>query len=109
MFSIEPRRQAETDLIDGFVTWAEEQGKVVPEWAIDQHNFALRWISSYQRDYQRTWDALMNWAEWADGNSDRLVNDYEKLKPLIEKGILYGYGRDKFQRPIIYFNFKKFS
>ena len=34
----------------------------------------------------------------------QILNSYEKLRTVINKGILYGYGRDKKNRPIMIMN-----
>ena len=35
------------------------------------------------------------------------MDEYERLMPLLEKGYIYGHGRDKFMRPQIFINARK--
>lgn len=77
-------------------------------WAFDEHNFSLRFTSSFQQDFQKSYDALIQLQDWMrDGIADRL--NYEKQKKWLDNGVMYAAGRDKQMRPILYVSMERFS
>ena len=80
MYSMQPIGEIEVKLIEGFKEWAKEQGVTIPEWTLDQNNYALRYISSYREDYQKTYDYLMEHQNW-------MINDVPKIFEQEEKWV----------------------
>ena len=107
MYSMQPLGEIEVKLIEGFKEWAKEQGVTIPEWTLDQNNYALRYISSYREDYQKTYDYLMEHQNWMINDVPKIFEQEEKWVNILKSGVMYGMGRDKYQRPVFYLNMKR--
>jgi len=56
---LEPLREEEVALIEGLKAWASERNLPLPEWAFDEHAYALRFLSSYRSNYQKSYEMLL--------------------------------------------------
>ena len=59
VYSMEPRGEAEMQLMENFKAWAQAENHELPEWMVDEHAYALRYISSFRDDYEKTYEYLM--------------------------------------------------
>ncbi len=67
-------REAEKLLNEQFKEFVREKNdQEMLSWAFDEHNFALRFTSSHQQNFQKSYDGLVQMQDWMrDGIADRL-------------------------------------
>ena len=79
----------------------------MPPGFTDEHNYDLKFLNTMNYDHEKVYDEILENVRLINEEVIDTMNSYEKLRELIDKGILYGYGRDKKMRPILIVNFRR--
>lgn len=100
----------EHNLMDEFKAYIKtfkDEHQELLTWAFDEHNFALRFLSSYQYDFEKSLKQLTKVQDWLRDELPARLANLEKWRPYLEDGVIYAHGRDKQMRPILHVNIKK--
>ena len=79
----------------------------MPTGFTDEHNYDLRFLNTMSYNHEKVYAKILENERLINEEVIQTMNSYEKLRELIDKGILYGYGRDKKLRPIFIVNFRR--
>ena len=93
-------------MLEGFGAWLDENDLELPIGfkLDDEHNFALRPLTLYNGDYQKTYDVIMETDRYNREDLLDMIGRFEEVKELFDNGAIYGLGRDSKMRPIIVVN-----
>ena len=69
-----------------------------------ESRLCLRFLQGLKWDYQKSYDAMMEHAQW---RTQTLDLNYENFKADLELGVIYGVRRDINMRPIIIVNVRR--
>ena len=83
-----------------FKDWLNDRGLVLPKGYLDDHNYALRYLTKVS-DMQETYDMIMQMEQWLVEDLIPNLSDISKQAKYLEAGAIYAHGRDKHMRPII--------
>lgn len=64
IYSVSNLRDRELNLISNFKKWLSENDLEAPAWALDEHNEALRYITTHKDNHQATYDNLWDHETW---------------------------------------------
>jgi len=73
----------------------------------DEHHEELRFLNTQEWDYQKAYDSILDYDRWLRQELIPVLSDYERFERHLQSGVLYGYGRDRSQRPIIVFDMRR--
>ena len=79
----------------------------MPTGFTDEHNYDLKFLNTMNYNHEKVYDEILENERLINEEVIQTMNSYEQLRELIDKGIIYGYGRDRKMRPIIIVNFRK--
>ena len=79
----------------------------MPTGFTDEHNYDLKFLNTMNYNHEKVYDEILENERLINEEVIQTMNSYETLRELIDKGILYGYGRDKKMRPIFIVNFRR--
>ena len=79
----------------------------MPTGFTDEHNYDLKFLNTMNYNHEKVYDEILENERLINEEVIQTMNSYEKLRELIEKGILYGHGRDRKMRPIVIVNFRR--
>ena len=94
-------------VLDEFRAWVAESGRQIPLGYSDEHNYDYRYLLQNKFDKELAYNAIVENDRWLREDLIPLFESYEEVLPLLEKGYVYGHGRDKFMRPQIVINARK--
>ena len=99
----------EQKLMDEFKAYIQafEDEQEMLSWAFDEHNYALRYLSSYQYDFEKSHKMLSKAQDWLRNDLPGRLANLEKWRPFMDDGMVYAHGRDKQMRPILHINLQK--
>ncbi len=63
-------------------------------WAFDEHNFSLRYTTSFQQNFEKSYNMLIQYQDWMRDRAETNL-DYNRWKKWIDEGVMYAHGRDK--------------
>jgi len=66
--------------------------------AHDQYHIH-RLLTNYDYEFQATYDAAVAYDAWLVDYAIPLLEDYERVIPVLEQGFFYGIGRDQYKLP----------
>ena len=95
--------------VDRFRSWVTENDLFMPKGFTDDHNYDLRFLNTAHQNYQKVYDEIIENDRYLRNELVPLMNDYEKVRENLEKGIIYDYQRDRYGRPIKVVDLKKFA
>ena len=73
----------------------------------DEHNYDYRYLLQNKFDKELAYNAIVENDRWLREDLIPLFEAYEEVLPLLEKGYVYGHGRDRYNRPILVTNARK--
>ena len=79
----------------------------MPPGFTDERNYDLRFLNTMSYNHEKVYAEILENERLINEEVIQTLNSYEKMRELIDKGILYGYGRDKKLRPIFIVNFRR--
>jgi len=89
--------------------WREElasNGLEVPA-SFREENDELRFLMSHNNVFWEIWNAMAHYEDYLLNYQAHIFDAYEDFKEYLEAGLVYGYRRDKQQRPTIIYNIRK--
>ena len=96
------REREETHLTD-FRKFLEVKKFTLPAGYDDENRLVLRFLQGLKWDYQKTYDEILEHAEWRS----KINMDPTQYLEDLEKGVLYGMRRDKMMHPVIIINVRR--
>ena len=67
----------------------------------------LRFLNTQGWDFKRAYEGILDFDDWLKRDLIPILADYDHFQTYLELGIVYGYGRDREQRPIIVFEMRR--
>ena len=99
--------ERETQGLEEFNAWISENNLPMPIGMIDEHNFALRFLSDNNYNNQFAYDKLLENDRFMKEELLPRFKNPERFIEIMNKGVMYGYKRDKQMRPIWIVNIRK--
>lgn len=97
-------REKEETHLEQFREYCKQNQIVIPAGYDDDNHFLLRILQGKKWKYDVAAATMIELNDW---KVSTYPIQYDAIKSTLEKGIVYGYGRDKRFRPIIVVNCQK--
>lgn len=102
---LEPSQKA---VVAEFRSWMTSQGlEPSTTLQLEDTNNDYRFLTNHNENFEETYDAMVVYEEWLQTSAITILESYERIKPALEAGVLYGAGRDKQMRPVLIYNLKR--
>ena len=86
--------------LNNFKQWLRDQGLMLPKGYLDEHNYALRFLTK-NSNFEEAYNLIIQKEQWVVDNLIPSLTDTSKQIKNLESGAMYAYGRDKHMRPIV--------
>ena len=92
---------------DAFFAWLSEQSLSLPLGYADEERIYLNYLQSYLWDNQDAYRLIQQHNKILTSDVMPMGQQYLEEKAKLNRGVVYAFGRDKMNRPIVIFNFKR--